>query len=96
MGIQVTIDERAKEIIREKGNLLTISRANIENCCVPISDVMVQYRKPDQPEMFNEINTDDISLYVDKYISFKNEHIQIKHTGFGPFRSVRVEGVSYF
>lgn len=96
MGIRVSIEGKARNIIHEKGNFLTISRLSIDNCCVPISDVMIRYKKPENLNMFNEIKTENISLYVDKKLDFKNELICIKHSGFGPFRTVRVEGVTHF
>lgn len=96
MTIQMAMEEKARDIIREKGNLLTISSLSIENCCVPVNDVMIQFKKPDHPQMFNEIKTEDISVYVDKKLEFKNDLIRIKHSGFGRFRTVKVEGVSHF
>lgn len=94
MSIQVSIDDKAREIINDKGNLLTISHVSINNCCVPIGEVAIQYKKPDHPQMFNKINSENISLYIDKKLDLKNQFIHIKHSGFGPFRTIRVEGVS--
>lgn len=96
MSLNVSIEDKAKAVIKEKGNLLTISSLSIENCCVPIGEVMIQYREPDEPNMFNKISLENITLYIDKKLDFKNKFVQIKHTGFGPFRTVRVEGVTHF
>lgn len=96
MRFQVSIDDKAKDVINQKGNLLTISQVSINNCCVPIGEVNIQFKKPDHPERFNKINEGDISLFVDKKLDFKNELIHIRYSGFGPFRTIRIEGVSHF
>lgn len=96
MNLGVFIDERARELIHQRGNLITISQVSINNCCVPIDEVDVKFSKPEYPEKFNKIHLSDILLYVDKTLDFKNKKMYIHPTGFGPFRSVRIEGVSHF
>lgn len=96
MNIQVSIDAQAKDVITSKGNVLAISRLNIENCCVPIAEVVVNYKKPEHVKMFHQILIENITLYIDKSLDFKKNIIHIKHTGFGKFRTVRVEGVARF
>lgn len=96
MFLQVSFDDGAKKLIDEKGSLLTISSISIENCCVPINEVSVQYNKPENTAMFYELKKDNISLYIDKKLQFKNDFINIKRSGFGPFQTIRVEGVSRF
>ncbi len=96
MELDIAIDEKAKQLISKKGNLITISSQSIENCCVPINEVSVLFNKPDNPQMFNEMKTGNISLYVDKKLEFKNQLINIKHTGVGPFQTVKVDGIVRF
>lgn len=95
MDIELSIDEKAKEFIKTKGNLLTINHVHIQNCCVPINEVNIQYEKPDNLKMFHEMKLENISLYIDKRIHLKNHSIHIKHSGIGPFQKILVEGISY-
>lgn len=96
VSLKVSIEDKAKAVIKEKGSILTISSTSIENCCVPIGEVMIQFGEPKSSSGFEKINLDDITLYIDKKLEFKNELVHIKPTGIGPFRTVRVEGVVYF
>lgn len=96
MDIQVLIHDKAKDVINDRGNLLTISLLSIDNCCVPIGEVNVQYEKPENLQMYYTVQTDNIFIYLDKRLDIKNQSIEIKPTGIGPFRTVRVEGISYF
>mgnify|MGYP001289219400 CR=1 FL=1 len=96
MDLQVLIDEKAKNFISKKGNLITITSLSIDNCCVPISEVSIQYKEPDDPKMFKEMKSGDISLFIDKKLEFKDCFVKIKHSGFGPFQSVQVDGLVRF
>ena len=96
MDIQVSMEEKARDVISGKGNILTVSFLSIENCCVPIGEVAIRYQKPENLEMFHQMNINNITLYIDKRIDFKKNMIKIKHSGIGPFRTVRVDGVSHF
>lgn len=95
LGIELSIDEKARELIKTKGNLLTISHVSIKNCCVPINEVNIQYEKPDNPKMFHEMKLENIFLYIDKRLHLKEHSIHIKHSGIGPFQKILVEGISY-
>lgn len=96
MDVRVSIDEKAKDVIKVKGHILAISRLNIENCCVPIGEVIIHFKKPEHEKLFHKILVENITIYIDKSLDFKNNLLRIKQAGIGRFRTVRIEGVVHF
>ena len=96
MGFYISIDEKTKNWLAKKGNVITISGINIKNCCVPIEDVSVRYGKPDNHHMYDEVKSHGLSFFIEKGLNFKNDVVKIRLSGFAPFQTIRVEGLIRF
>ena len=96
MELQISIDEKAQNFLSKKGNMMTLSSICLESCCVPIHEVVIQYTKPEKLQMFKEIKLGNISLFIDKKLEFKDRVIKLKHSGFGPFQTIQVDGLTRF
>jgi len=97
MKLTVSIAENLQEWMMEKGNTtLTISKLHADNgCCVPTQEILTRFTKPKQMENFHFIKVDNLPIYIDKSLSFKNEHAHLELSGI-LFKTIRVIGLQRF
>src|SRR5690554_84183 len=92
--MQVTLDSGVKEWLIKKGNVLTVSRYEAKSCCIGYEDVDVKYRVPKKGD-YKKLNVDELTIYIDKNIRFKHNHLILSLTGLGPFKQIYVDGLEY-
>ncbi|WP_169819164.1 CC/Se motif family (seleno)protein [Anaerobacillus arseniciselenatis] len=91
------MDHKTKTWIKKKGNYLTIKTVRVAGCCVgrPI-DLLTKVGKPNELKMFHQISLDDITVYVQKGVNFKNDQITLNLFGIGLFKIITAEATSRF
>ena len=73
--MHVEVDANAKEWLQSKGEHVTVKTIQVNACCAPpIQDLMTHLRKPKDLHNYIEIKVDDLSIYVEKYLTL-NEKI---------------------
>ncbi len=92
--MKVQIDEKAKEWLDKKITTVTLTKVPIMNCCVPIEEVSIQYRKPENPQLFHQVQLDWLTVFIDKNIQLKDGSLKLSLTGFGPFKTLQVDGLA--
>ena len=77
-----------KEWLQSKGEHVTVKTIQVNACCAPpIQDLITHLRKPKDLHNYIEIKVDDLSIYVEKYLSL-NEKMTLKLTGMGIFKTI--------
>lgn len=92
MTVAITLEENVKDFMKKKGNILTISRADIRSCCFVYEDVEVNYKTP-KSENYDFIEQEGLLIYVQKGLYFKDDHLSLGVSGMGPFKEIYVEGL---
>jgi len=97
MQLTVSVEENLQEWIKEKGKTtLTISKLQVENgCCVPTQEVLTKFAKPKYSENYSFTKVDNLAIYIDKSLSFKNEQAHLELSGIF-FKTIRVLGLQRF
>ncbi|MDF2855883.1 MAG: Fe-S oxidoreductase [Neobacillus sp.] len=86
--MHVKIDSEAIRWIETKGNQLTVKTLDVKSCCAPgLQEVVAVPGKPKSLSTFNELIYDNLSLYVHKNISKKN-NLNLRLSGFGFLKSI--------
>ncbi|MEN1968169.1 CC/Se motif family (seleno)protein [Lentibacillus sp. N15] len=92
MELEISIEDKAKKFLEEKGNILTIFRMDVERSCVAFEDLEVSYEDPKKGN-YEKHQCDDVTVYIQKGIQFKHNRVEIVITGIGPFKNIAVEGL---
>ncbi|WP_249870712.1 CC/Se motif family (seleno)protein [Oceanobacillus saliphilus] len=95
MPVTVTVENEVNQFMEKKGNTLTISRADVKSCCFVYEDTEINY-KPPKGSNYDFIEQNGLSIYVEKGMYFKDNHLTIGLSGMGPFKTVYVEGLDRF
>lgn len=95
MELAIKIDAKAKNWLKNKGTPITISRLEINNCCVPIEEVQVSFLEPINGK-YHQYHEEDLTIFVESVLEFKNNQLELKLSGFVPFQSIQVSGLQRF
>lgn len=87
MTVEISIEEKAKKMLMEKGNVLTISRMDIVSGCMSIEEIDVTYEAP-KKRNYEKHTCDQVTIYVQKGLRFKENKIRIVTSGIGPFKTI--------
>lgn len=75
------------------GRHLTIHVAELKvPCCVPFSPPEVRVGAPESPGDYTVAVHGDITIHIPKHLAAHQQALHIVLQGFGPFRSLAVEG----
>lgn len=96
MDLKVRISDEAKNWLMKKSSKLTIASVYIQNCCVPLDEIAIHYKEPDYPNNFYKFQIDQLDIFIEKSLRFKNDELTITLSGFGPFQSLNIGGISRF
>jgi hypothetical protein len=96
LKLTIQIDSDVKKWVAEKGNTITISHYDTLSCCMGYEDVEVTSNTPELKGNYHLLQKDGIKVYVEKTLSFKNNHLQVSFMGFRPFKQLVVEGLKRF
>ncbi|ARA97845.1 MULTISPECIES: CC/Se motif family (seleno)protein [Geobacillus] len=96
MDYSISIDDNARKWLRKKGSVLTISKFQATHCCVPASEVWVEFQRPENENLYKKIVQHGITCFIEKGLEFKQNHLKVKLTGPPFFKTIRVEGLKYF
>jgi hypothetical protein len=90
------MDIHVKNFIEEKGGILTIELVNGQlSCCNGPIELVALPVKPKNPNHFYEVKIDNITIFVQKGITPKEE-LTLQRSGFGRFKWIRVDGLKIF
>lgn len=89
MHIKISIEDKIKKHLQDKGNILTISRRDIQRGCMGLEDIDISYEVP-QEEGYEKYLVDGVTVYVQHGLQFKDNHIKVVKAGVGPFQTVAV------
>lgn len=92
MDLDISIEDKAKEFLKKKGNILMISRMDIDRGCAAFEDLEVSYKKP-QTGNYEKHRCGEITVYIQKGIQFKRNYAEIVVSGIGPFKAIAVDGL---
>lgn len=92
MELEISMEDKAKEFLVKKGNVLMISRMDIDRGCAAFEDLEVSYQKPHKGN-YEKYQYGDIHIYIQKGIQFKDNRVEIVISGLGPFKSIAVDGL---
>jgi hypothetical protein len=82
------MDKESKRWIEAKGRELTVKILEAKACCAPgVQEVIAVPGKPKKTEYFNQVNYEDLSIYVQKPLSGK-EKLTLKLSGFSILKSL--------
>ncbi len=96
MDYSISIDDKAREWLKRKGGVLTISKFQAAHCCVPGSELWIEFRKPENESLYEKIVQEGITCFIEKGLECKQNHLQIKMDLSPFFNTIRVEGFKYF
>lgn len=94
--MNVQIDAEAIEWLSKKQKNITLTSVVIQNCCVPINEIAIHYKDPDNPHRFKKVEMDQFTIFIDKTLQFKNDALTLSLSGFGPFKMLKVDGLVRF
>lgn len=92
MNLSISMEEKAKDFLEKKHNVLTISRMDIDRGCAGFEDLDISYHNP-QNDNYEEYLHHGVTIYVQKGLQFKENHIEIVVSGIGPFKAIAVDGL---
>ncbi|MET3695819.1 hypothetical protein SAMN05877753_102651 [Bacillus oleivorans] len=95
MDILVSVHDNVKNWMKEKGEILTISKININACCMRYADAQISYKAPEK-ENYYHIQQDDLSIYIEKGLQFKDNRLTLSLMGIGPFKSIILDGLKRY
>lgn len=93
MSLQVTLDDRAREWLLNKSQIVTISSLCVNNCCVPIEEVSIEFKEPDNKAQFIQKQVGELMFFVQKGLNFRNDNVRVKLGGFSLFKTLHIEGL---
>ena len=91
------MDHKTKSWIEKKGNYLTVKTVKAAGRCIgrPI-DLSTEIGKPNELQMFHQISLEDITVYVQKGVNFKEDQITLNLFGVGFFKIITAQGITRF
>lgn len=92
MNLDIYMEDKAKDFLEKKYNILTISRLDIDRGCAGFEDLEVTYSKP-QRKNYDTYYCKNITVYIQKGLEFKNKRVEIVISGIGPFKTIAVDGL---
>jgi len=95
LALKVKLDPKAKTYLKKKGKTITVSRLEVQNCCVPIEEANVSFFEPVCGN-YIQVKEDDLTIYIESNLMFKNDEIELKLIGFKPFQNIQVCGLQRF
>lgn len=93
MALTIEMDEKTRNWIHEKGDVVTVSRFDVRGCCVSMEDVEVKAKMPKKENLYLSYKQDGITIYVQKGMQFKNDKLEIAMNGMGVFRYLIADGL---
>ncbi len=96
MEISVSLDEKVRELIKRKGNVLTVSRLDLNDCCVPTDELWTEYKAPENLNHYYVVKDHSCHFFIQKGLNFRNNQVELKTFGIKPFKTIRVEGLIRF
>lgn len=87
MQTKISIEDKVKKYLQDKGNILTISRRDIQRGCMGLEDIDISHEVPQQ-ENYEKYIVDGITVYVQHGLQFKENHIKVVKSGVGPFKTI--------
>jgi hypothetical protein len=91
--MKIEIDKATIEYIREKGSVVNIDLYTANSCCGGITEPVVNLRKPELIQQFDEYTIDDVKIYVSKFIHLKGEVLTLELKKFLGIKNISVSGV---
>ena len=86
--MHVELDANVKRWLQSKGEQVSVKTIQVNACCAPpIQELMTHLGKPKDLHNYNEIKVDNLSIFVEKCLSF-NEKMTLKLTGMGIFKTI--------
>ncbi|HLR40097.1 MAG TPA: CC/Se motif family (seleno)protein [Virgibacillus sp.] len=92
MNLDFYMEDKAKDFLEKKHNILTISRLDIDRGCAGFEDLDITYTKP-QHKNYETYYCKDITVYIQKGLEFKENRVEIVISGVGPFKTIAVDGL---
>lgn len=84
----IDMDDKSKEWLESKGNVLTVKVIDVKACCAPgVQEVVAIPGKPKPQEGYHEFKIDHLSIYVQKMICQRNQ-LTLKLSGFSFLKSI--------
>lgn len=78
---------------RTTGRHLTIYFAELKvPCCVPFSPPGVRIGTPERPGDYTAVVDVDITIHIPKHLAAQEQALRIAVQGFGPFKTLALEG----
>ncbi|SOC34685.1 CC/Se motif family (seleno)protein [Ureibacillus acetophenoni] len=88
MNLSVVVEENVKMYMKNKGNIITISSFIVQGCCVVAEETDVSYKVPKDKTKYVIVEQDDLTIYIDKILRFKDDRVILSVSGFGPFKYI--------
>lgn len=92
MNLDIYMEDKAKDFLEKKHNILTISRLDIDRGCAGFEDLNITYTKP-QHTNYETYYCKNITIYIQKGLEFKENRVEIVISGIGPFKTIAVDGL---
>lgn len=92
MSLAISMEDKAKDFLEKKHNVLTISRMDIDRGCAGFEDLDISYHNP-QSNNYEEYQHQGVTIYIQKGLQFKKSCVEIVVSGIGPFKTIAVDGL---
>lgn len=92
MNLDISIEDKAIEFLEKKGNILVISRMDIDRGCAAFEDLKVSYNYP-KKGIYDKYQMDDVTVYIQKGLQFKDNYVEVVISGIGPFKAIAIDGL---
>ena len=97
MDLEICIDEKTKTWLRKKGGKLSVHKLKAKGCwgAGPV-ELFTQLGKPKEETGYHAFQIDDLTIYVQKNLKFKDDRLTLKLSGFSIFTFIAATGISRF
>lgn len=95
MALQIMMDDKTRDFLTTK-EALTISRLQLNGCCVPTIEVETTFSTPNLEQEYYHIIDQVIPIYIEKSLEFKENQVKLRLMKFRPFTSIQVDGLKRF
>jgi len=71
------ITKQAREYISRRGSVVTIDFGGIGGCCVPIYVPLGELREPDEPDLYQRVESDGITVYYPRWAVIEEAGLRV-------------------